>query len=257
MWPMPDEDPISQYDHIRPCPAEHEPQVPRCRARQQYALTMPVSSRRACRPLDEVGPRIADNHRDHQHQLEERVMKITSSFAIADPGPQDQQRNERGGRQARERDERLEECADRPMRPSRSERHREDRRQHKSANDAPDVTDVLDEPLATNRRCLRTIVSGSARNVFDTKPPNVAAPTRRRTPRRTKGRARSGRRGDRLSGSSGGATFNGCVGSAQRSGRAAHASGPCRSGCGAVHRRSRDRSAASCPAARSPTRAAA
>ena len=107
-------------------------------------------------------------------------MKITSELLhFADAGPQDQQWNEGRRRQiARERDERLEERLDRLVRAHRdAEGDADQRGEHEAAEHPPDRdADVLREPelresAATPRR---SIVSGSARNVFDTRPPNVA-----------------------------------------------------------------------------------
>ena len=143
-------------DHVGPRPAEHEPQRlgdRRRGGRQQHAPhdAAGVGAERV-RRLDQVAPRRADRHRDHQHDLEERADEDDEQLLrLADAGPQDQQRDERGGRQvARERDERLEERLDRLVRAHRdAERHRDERRQHEAADDAPDRdADVPREAVA-------------------------------------------------------------------------------------------------------------
>ena len=105
-------------------------------------------------------------------------MKITSSFCVSPmPAHRMQQRYERGRRQiARERHERLEECLDRLVRAHRdAERHR----QRSAASTKPPKTRQTVMPMSVANPCtvnsasaLRAaIVTGSARNVFDTKPP--------------------------------------------------------------------------------------
>ena len=171
-------------DHVGPRPAEHEAQRLRDLrrgARQQHAAhdARGVGAERVGR-LDEVAPRRADDHRDHQHDLEEHADEDDEELLrLADAGPQDQERDERGRRQvARERHERLEERLDRLERAHRdAERHADDRGEHEAADHAPD----RHRRRPSRSRAARTapsprdsIVSGSARNVFDTKPPNVA-----------------------------------------------------------------------------------
>ena len=107
-------------------------------------------------------------------------MKMTSELLrLADARPQDQQRDERRRRQvARERDERLEERLDRLVRAHRdAERHAEHGGDDEAAEDAPHRdADVLDEARAavSSVQPSRSMVSGSARKVFETKPPKVA-----------------------------------------------------------------------------------
>ncbi len=147
-------------DHISPRPAEDEPQRFRDRrrgARQQHAPhdARRVRAERVGR-LDEVAARGTHLHGHHQHDLEERPDEDHQQLLhLADPCPQDQERNERGGRQiARERDERLEEGLDRLVRAHRdAERHRGGRRQHEAPDDAPDRdADVASESVLGEQR---------------------------------------------------------------------------------------------------------
>ena len=171
-------------DHVGPRPAEHEAQRLRDLrrgVRQQHAAhdARGVGAERVG-GLDEVAPRRADDHRDHQHDLEEHADEDHEQLLrLADAGPQDQERDERGrGQVARERHERLEKRLDRLERAHRdAERHAERRRRARSRRRTRQtvIADVLGEAvLREQRQPSRSIVSGSARNVFDTKPPNVA-----------------------------------------------------------------------------------
>ncbi len=140
-------------DHVGPCPAEHEPQRFRDHrrgARQQHAPHDPArGGAERVRRLDEIAPRPADRHGDHQHDLEERADEDDQQLLrLADACPQDQQRDERRRRKvARERDEGLEERLDGLVRTHRdAERHADQRGEDEAAEHAPDRdADVLGE----------------------------------------------------------------------------------------------------------------
>ena len=120
MWPMPLGRPDQLgHDHIGPGPAEHHAQglgdLGR-RAGDQHAPDQAgVAAAQRVGRLDQVAPRVAHGHRDHQHELEEAADEDHRQLLrLADAGPQDQQRDEGAGRQvAREADEGLEEGLDR------------------------------------------------------------------------------------------------------------------------------------------------
>ena len=103
------------------------------------------------RGVDEFAPRRADDHRHHQHDLEEHADEDHQQFLrFPDSGPQDQQRDEGGRRQvARERHERLEKRLDRLVRAHRdSQRNAERRGEDESAYDTPNRhRDVLEEAM--------------------------------------------------------------------------------------------------------------
>ena len=126
-------------DHVGPGPAEHHAQrlgdLRRGAGHQHAADDAAVAGAERVGRLDQVAPRVADGHRDHQHELEERADEDHRQLLrLADAGPQDQQRNEGRRRQvARERDERLEERLDRLVGAHRdAERQRQQRRRSRS-----------------------------------------------------------------------------------------------------------------------------
>jgi hypothetical protein len=140
-------------DYVRPRPAEHEPQAfgdLRRGSREHHA---PHDAARLgaqrIRGFDQVAPRRADDDGDHQDDLENRPDEDDEQLLrLADPGPEDQQRNERGRREiARERNKRLEERFHRLERAHcDAERHGDDRGEDEAADHAPDRhADVLDE----------------------------------------------------------------------------------------------------------------
>ena len=108
-------------------------------------------------------------------------MKMTRELLrLADAGPEDQQRDEGARRQvAREAHERLEERLDRLVRAHRhAERQREQRGDDEAAEDAPHRhADVLARSPSRVSSVQPSAASciGSARKVFDTKPPKVAS----------------------------------------------------------------------------------
>ena len=103
------------------------------------------------RRLDQVAAHARHRHRHHQHDLEHRADEDDEQLLqLAEPRPQDQQRNEGGGRQvARERDERLEERLDRLVGAHQdADRHRDQRGQCEAADHAPDRdADVVEEAV--------------------------------------------------------------------------------------------------------------
>ena len=127
MWPMPlrGADQLGD-DDVGPGPAEHHAQrlgdLGRRAGDQHAADQAAVARAQRVGRLDQVAPRVAHGHRDHQHQLEEAADEDHRQLLrLADAGPQDQQRDEGAGRQvAREADEGLEEGLDRLVRAHRT-----------------------------------------------------------------------------------------------------------------------------------------
>src|SRR5207249_2661824 len=132
-------------DHVGPGPAQHQPQdlgdFGRAIGQQHAADDLAVARPQRVGRLDQVAARVADHHRYHQDDLEERADEDDEELLrFAGAGPEDEQRNEcRRRKVAGKGDERLEEALDRLVGAHRhAERHADRGGDEKAAEDAPD-----------------------------------------------------------------------------------------------------------------------